>query len=352
MSVSKSKYAEAIRSAVLWAAGLMAFLFSSCSLIYDDMENCEFGLQLRFKYDYNMSFGDAFTSQVSRVSVYVFKEDGEFVGFYEEKGEALRQEGYRMKMELPTGTYDILCWGGMYDDSFYHPGISDGSTPSIDCLEAMLKRDPDCSVKCSDGKPIRSIFWGEIKGIEIDEQRRQEATLSLMKLTNQLKVTLVNLSGEPISEKDMDFYMNGSNGRICADDASLLNDDMLKFHPYFIETAPSLALNASGTRAMTKGVTAELCCPRIVKEDKDLCLHAIDRHTGKDVLNFPVAQYLAGYRPSAYETSDGVIHFLDAQEYLDRQDLYNLTFILKEGNWISVEIQIMAWSIRVQNINL
>jgi len=57
-------------------AGLAAFLLSSCSLVYTDQEDCDFGLHLRFKYDYNMSFGDAFASQVSRVSVYVFDEDG------------------------------------------------------------------------------------------------------------------------------------------------------------------------------------------------------------------------------------------------------------------------------------
>ena len=57
-------------------AGLAAFLFSSCSLVYTDQEDCDFGLHLRFKYDYNMSFGDAFPTQVSRVSVYVFDEDG------------------------------------------------------------------------------------------------------------------------------------------------------------------------------------------------------------------------------------------------------------------------------------
>lgn len=352
MFISISKYAKAVRSAVVLAAGLAAFLLSSCSTIWDDQAECDFGLHIRFKYDYNMSFGDAFASQVGRVSVYVFDEDGEFVTCRSEEGPALAEEGYRMKFELPDGRYRLICWGGKYDGSFTHHKLVDGCTPSVELLEALMIRDADCEVKCADGCPLNSLFWGQIASLDVKARKIQEETLSLMKLTNQIKVNLVNGDGEPISTDAFDFHMKGDNGRICADDACLLEDDMVKFHPYLLAQRPVISSAAAATKAQREGVTAEFSCPRIISGDKDLRLHAIDRNTGKDVLDFPVASCLSTYAPTAYETADGLIHFLDPQEFLDRSDLFNLTFVLQDGDWISVDIQVLAWSMRVHNVDL
>lgn len=347
MSISISKYAKAVRSAIYMVAGLAAFLFSSCSLVYTDQEDCDFGLHLRFKYDYNMSFGDAFPTQVSRVSVYVFDEDGKFVTCKTEEGPALAQEGYRMKLELPDGKYRLICWGGRYDDSFTHHKLTDDCEPSVELLEALMLRDADNEVKCQDGCPLNSLFWGDLKDIEVNAKSIQEETLSLMKLTNQIKINLINGEGEELGLDSFDLYMHGDNGRICADDACLLEDDMVKFHPYHKAERPAL-----GTKATREGITAEFSCPRIMKEDEVLRLHAIDKKNGKDVLDFPVAKVLATYAPSAFETADGIIHFLDPQEYLDRADLYNLTFVLQDGDWISVDIQVLSWSMRIHNVDL
>ena len=350
MFISISKYAKAVRLAVVMAAGIAAFLLSSCSTIWDDQAECDFGLQIRFKYDYNMSFGDAFASQVGRVSVYVFNEAGEFVTSKTEEGSQLTQEDYRMKFELPDGKYRFICWGGKYDDSFTHHKLTDDCTPAVDLLEALMLRDADNEVKCADGCPLRSLFWGQIPSLEVKAKSIQEETLSLMKLTNQIKVNLVNGNGEPISTESFDFHMKGTNGRICADDACLLEDDQVKFHPYFL--AEKEAITTYGTRATREGITAEFSCPRIISDDKELRLHAIDKNTGKDVLDFPVAACLSAYAPSAYETADGMIHFLDPQEFLDRSDLFNLTFILLDGNWASVDIQVLSWNMRVHNVDL
>lgn len=352
MSISISKYAKAVRSAALWAAGLAAFVLSSCSLVYTDQEDCDFGLHLRFKYDYNMSFGDAFATQVSRVSVYVFDEGGKYVTCKSEEGIALAKEDYRMKIELPEGKYRIICWGGSYDDSFTHHRLTGDCVPSVELLEVLMLRDNNNEVRFADGRPLRSLFWGDAKDIVVDPRSIQQETISLMKLTNQIKVNLVNGEGEDLCKEDFDLYMRGCNGRLCADDACLLEDDMVKFHPYYLADRPTLSEFGAQTKATREGVTAEFSCPRIMKDDNELRLHAIDRKSGEDVLDFPVAKVLASYAPSAFETADGIVHFLDSQEYLDRADLYNLTFVLKDGNWISVDIQVLAWSMRVQNVDL
>lgn len=347
-----SKYAKAVRFAVIVAAGLVAFALQSCSLVYDSQEDCDFGLHIRFRYDYNMSFGDAFASQVGRVSVYVFDEDGDFVTSMTEEGETLAQEGYRMKFELPDGHYRFICWGGRYDDSFTHHKLTEGGTPSVEILEALLLRDSSNEVKCADGIPLRSLFWGEIAGLDVKSRSIQEADLCLMKLTKQIKINLVNSDGTPLSTDSFDFHMKGDNGRISADDAGLLDDETLTYRPYYLAHRPAISTMGTDTRATREGITAEFSCPRIMSGDNDMRLHAIDRSTGEDVLDFPVADCLASYAPSSFETSDGILHFLDPQEFLDRSDLFNLTFVLQDGSWSSVDIQVLAWCKRLQKVDL
>ena len=43
---------------------------------------------------------------------------------------------------------------------------------------------------------------------------------------------------------------------------------------------------------------------------------------------------------------------MDAQEYLDRQDEYNMTFFLHNGQWMSAQIIINSWVVVINNENL
>ena len=58
---------------------ILAMAFNSCNTIWSGEEDCPQGLNLRFVYDYNMEYADAFNSQVHCVSVLVFDENGNYV---------------------------------------------------------------------------------------------------------------------------------------------------------------------------------------------------------------------------------------------------------------------------------
>ena len=49
---------------VLCTVLAVAALLSSCHGIYNDLEPCTRGVRLRFVYDYNMEYANAFHSQV------------------------------------------------------------------------------------------------------------------------------------------------------------------------------------------------------------------------------------------------------------------------------------------------
>ncbi len=64
--------------AVLAAAPIISAL-PSCESIYDDLPPCDHGVSLRFVYDYNMEYADAFPSKVDCLTLLVYDADGESV---------------------------------------------------------------------------------------------------------------------------------------------------------------------------------------------------------------------------------------------------------------------------------
>lgn len=55
----------------LMLLGLGTF-FSSCEKIFEYEGDCSIHCQIRFRYDMNMKFADAFANSVSHVTVYVY----------------------------------------------------------------------------------------------------------------------------------------------------------------------------------------------------------------------------------------------------------------------------------------
>ncbi len=49
-------------------------IVASCDSFNEDLPECR--LSVKFKYDYNMEFADAFHAQVDKVELYVFDKNG------------------------------------------------------------------------------------------------------------------------------------------------------------------------------------------------------------------------------------------------------------------------------------
>ena len=73
---------------------LLLLVLFSCTSIDETLPECR--LYVRFRYDYNMEFSDAFASQVNRVDVFVFDKDGTFIMKKSEQGKTLGSGSYRM----------------------------------------------------------------------------------------------------------------------------------------------------------------------------------------------------------------------------------------------------------------
>ena len=81
---------------------LLLLVLFSCTSIDETLPECQ--LYVRFRYDYNMEFSDAFAAQVNRVDVFVFDKEGTFIMKKSEQGETLGSGSYRMPLPLPGGS--------------------------------------------------------------------------------------------------------------------------------------------------------------------------------------------------------------------------------------------------------
>ena len=104
MQSRKRNIVSRIIGATLCVAS-MNFAFSSCEKIYEDLDPCAHGVSLRFIYDYNMEFANAFPKKVDCLTLYIYGEEGNHVGTRVVTGPELRDEGFRMTLDLEPGNY-------------------------------------------------------------------------------------------------------------------------------------------------------------------------------------------------------------------------------------------------------
>lgn len=87
-------------------------LYACDGLIYDGEGDCSVNYRVKFCYDYNMKFADAFAHEVNVVTLYLLDVDGRVVWQRTEQGEALAADGYAMTVDVEPGEYDLLVWCG------------------------------------------------------------------------------------------------------------------------------------------------------------------------------------------------------------------------------------------------
>ena len=173
------------------AIGLLAAL-CTCILpgcIEDDLSEC--GVGIRFRYVKNVEGVDKFPSDVDRISLYVFREDGIFIGEYHDGGSRL-DGNYTMNLGLKEGNYKLVAWGNLCDDYEVTPCVP-GQTRLEDFM-LKLKNTRD-TVYAHPGH----LFYGGVEEVEIKTPYtgRKYVTMDLTKNTNTIHVIT---SGLPLGE--------------------------------------------------------------------------------------------------------------------------------------------------------
>ena len=188
--------------------------------------------------------------------------------------------------------------------------------------------------------PLRIIMPPELFAPAAFKHFEGAADIPLVKDTKTVRVVLQHLDGSPVPADRFTFNIACANG-LMAHDNSLLPDEVLNYRPYY--TASGTAeTQADGTRATTSISTAlaEMSTGRLVWDNgTPATLSVTNNETGQVVLSIPLMDYALLVK--GYYNRD-----MPDQEYLDRQDEYNLTFFLDENNrWVSSTIIINSWRV-------
>ncbi len=321
---------------------------SSCKdgLIFDGEGDCGVYYRIRFKYDYNIKFADAFANEVNSVALYIFDQNNTLVdNITTTDKQALASGSFEIPLELEPGRYTLLAWGGLMNEESFDllADVEVGKT-KLEEMQVKMHRNHNDNGEAYVSDDILPLFHGTLPLEVVDKPGTYTETMSLVKDTNSIRILLHEMSGHDVDADKFRFEIRDSNGLYDWDN-TLLDDEDITYSAWY-QTTGSAEMEEYATRTVTEVnvALAELTIGRM-RADNSPILHIVSRETGEDVVRLPLADYallVKGY----YRES------MSDQEYLDRQDEYSLTLFLDEGEWVSSMIYINSWRVVINDSSI
>ncbi|MGL5938502.1 MAG: FimB/Mfa2 family fimbrial subunit [Phocaeicola sp.] len=315
----------------------LSYLTTAChSVLGSDLEPCAVEYQIKFKYDRNLKYADAFAHEVHSIALYAFNEEGSLVHKLKEEGEALNREDYSMSVNFNPLDYHLVVWGGIKEKGEF--SLPNGGSKEIEKkdLSCWLKRDHETGIATVQSD-LSSLFHGLIpKGSILYETTK--VTIPLTKNTNHIRVVLQQMSGESMDASNFSFSINDSNGLLSYAN-EVLPDEEITYLPWRIDSGTTEV-----SRSKLNVIVAEFTMGRLVSYNKPIL--KVLNNKGQTILSIPLIAYALLVK-GHYNQS------MSDQEYLDRQDEYNLTFFLDQDlDWINTSVVINGWKIVLNESDL
>lgn len=336
-----NKWSKCLTVVLVAVVGLV---LSSCNYWHDDQEGCEAKLRVQFVYDMNMKFADAFAHEVKTVTLHAFDKDGKLVYTKTEQAGQIIADGGMNVDDLTPGVYDIQVWAEgeeRFADSYTFFTGKVGEANFSD-FEARVNRDHQMV-----DHDLTSLYHGMLKNADLIAVAGQTKTVTvkLTKDTNNVKVVLQHLSGKDLKVDDFDFAITDNNGYMAADNS--LKDDEQLTYPQWSKYAGEAGVedSESGEQTKVSVVVAEMTTNRLVT-GHDMRLKVTNKASGKVIINIPLIDY-------ALLVKGNYNRKMSDQEYLDRQDTYDLIFVLDEKDeWPGVVLNVNSWRVVLSNPSL
>lgn len=317
----------------------MAMSISSCEPLFEDSEPCPQGLRLRFIYDYNMEYANAFPSQVDCLTLLIYDKNGKYLHTCHATSDQTSDENWRMEIDLPAGDYSLLAYGGIDCKNASFRFVEGPSQSRMQNLEVEL---PMSLVTSPEGTRLHPLFYGALDVTVPDNaEDYTESTVSMMKDTNNLRILLQNVDGTPVDNKDFTFIVTADN-LLFDYRNNVIPSSPAIFHPWAQGTEIA-GSDAEAERPVEVGY-AEFSLSRLTATSTPrLEIKRVD--DSRTVLSIPLTEYLLLLKSQEFQS-------LSAQEFLDRESRWDMIFFL-DGNdhWISTQIVINNWIVRLNNID-
>lgn len=314
------------KTATLFIGLLCAvFLCNACSWVDDDLSDCPSGCWVRLSYTYNMLDVDAAATQVKDVTVFVLDKDSNCVARQEVDSLAFHQNNCMIKMpSLPAGEYSFLVWAGLADTNYQY-------TP----LSLSLSRD-DAGEQSN---RLSALFHGRLDGAKVMSDEYMVFEIPLTKNTNTMSCILQSQSRVRLGGDEFTLKLTSCNGLI--DHQNQPCDSISTCYRPFLQEA----MEMEGLQVVHMGMNTLRMMPG---DDTQLTLW--HNPTGDQIFSIPLSQYLLLSR-NAHSATMG------EQEYLDRQDQYNLIFFLTPTQdplkpYACFTMQVNNWMIRLNDTGL
>ena len=331
-----------------------SLLLCSCAMMRedrDDCPDCRNPLRIHLRYDYNTQRANMFSDHVEEATIYIVDDATGLVmermtAANDQDAQPLHNPAFTFNVEgLTPGRYRLYATGrSAADTSFVTTKPAIGQP--IGQLQYTLPADATGRVPA-----LRlDTIWTALQPVVIDipDDTPTDATIPLMRLTNDLSVTVFRRD-KPADNSHDRYDVTVVHTPTATDQApsSVSETARLTFSPFAqwttVTTADGIATERTAHYDLSLGRL--VCHDNAQLNDRLIIRH---RDSGTEVVNIDLCHYLALAR-NAFETQ----HY-SLQEYLDREYDYRLDFGLEGNRWktITIRIDVLSWSLRIQNEEL
>ena len=332
-----------------------ALLLASCSMMKEDRSDCpdcRNPLHVKVRYDYNIQRANMFADHVEQATVYVVDPaTGTIVDTQTASNSAtsqpLRDQSFAFNFEgLAPGSYRLYATGRSAAEAAYKTTIPD-IAQSIETLDFTVPTDAKGQV------PSQRLdtIWNTLRPVDvvIPEKEPTEATIGLMRLTNDLNV-MVFRRDYPADNgyERYEVLVTDIHPELGFDNAPMSELQSVVYRPFASWTTETTTDDA----IVERNAHYDLSLSRLIQHEdarQNARLIIRNRETGHEIINIDLCYYLALAR-NAYEIQNYGI-----QEYLDREYDYRLDFGIEgEGEketwkYITIRINVLSWALRIQS---
>ena len=195
---------------------------------------------------------------------------------------------------------------------------------------------------------LEDLFHGMTNGQDYSRSASSaagdEVVIPLTKNTNNIRIVLQHLSGKPVDVNKLNFTITDKNGLMNYNNM-LLGEDVITYKAWHkAQGSAGIGEQQEGVITEVNLALADLTVARLMADEEPILVVTNDEE--EMVIRIPLVDYALLYKRLRYED-------MPDQEFLDRQDEYNMTFFLDENyRWINQFIYINSWKVVLQESEL
>lgn len=299
----------------------------------------EVSYYVEFVYEMNMKYADAFRNDVKAVELYVF-QNGQFVKHYTATTTDKFERGYRMDVsDLTPGEYEFITWchGKVSNPDFKLPDDKDIKKPAdLNCILQTTNKTSNAN--------LTALFHARNEKVVLEEKPEgyeQTVLVELTKNTNNINLSLTQLGNAKMEPGQFDVQMvDGPVGNgIMGYDNAVSGAEVI-YIPWYGPVYGTESFVGNSTSNEINYMHTEISTARLMADHNPTIVIRDTKNNDEIVFSIPIVKWALAFRSQNYGS-------MKDQEYLDREDEYNVVLYLEKNDkgWTAVQVVINDWRV-------